>query len=183
MTDVFFQKCVTSTLNSSRPGYGFVCDLVDTMLSINPQLSGINNIAVIWEYEFIDGQKQQIDYFYPGKRLNLVGINRERVLDSVKPIVSGDSDQDKYVDASFVWSSHFVIIPINRFLSDSDYLKTKGAILFLSNDIDVNLTRQQIDILHTIVNTKSPGVYDTTCVKSFLEVFMREDFLMKTIGL
>ena len=182
MTDVFFQKCVTSTLNSSRPGYGFVCDLVDTMLSINPQLSGINNIAVIWEYEFIDGQKQQIDYFYPGKRLNLVGINRERVLDSVKPIVSGDSDQDKYVDASFVWSSHFVIIPINRFLSDSDYLKTKGAILFLSNDIDVNLTRQQIDILHTIVNTKSPGVYDTTCVKSFLEVFMREDFLMKTIG-
>lgn len=182
MIEDFFQKCVISVLNSRRPGYGFVCDLVDTLLTINPHISGINNIAVIWEYEFIDGKKQEIDYFYPGKRLNLVGINKERVLDCVKPIVSGDADQDKYVDASFVWYSNFVIIPINRFLTDPDFLKVKGAILLLPNGIDVNLTRQQIDILHTIVNTKSPGVYDTTSVKSFLDVFMREDVLMKTIG-
>ena len=182
MIEDFFQKWVTSTLNSSRPGYGFVCDLVDTLLTINPQISGINNIAVIWDFEFIDGKIQKIDYFYPRKRLNLVGINREKVLDSDKPIVSGDANQDKFVDARFVWSSHFVIIPINRFLTDPDFLKVKGAILLLSNDIDVNLTRQQIDILHTIVNAKKPGVYDTACVKSFLDVFMREDVLMKTIG-
>ena len=81
MIEDFFQKWVTSTLNSSRPGYGFVCDLVDTLLTINPQISGINNIAVIWDFEFIDGKIQKIDYFYPRKRLNLVGINREKVLD------------------------------------------------------------------------------------------------------
>ena len=182
MIEEFFQKCVTSTLNSSRPGYGFVCDLIDTLLSINPQISGINNIAVIWDYEYIDGKKQKLDYFYQGKRLNLVGINRERVLDSNKPIVSGDADQEKYVDTSFVWSSHFVIIPVNRFMADPDYLKVKGAILLLSNDIDVNLTRQQIDILHTLVNATPPGVYDTTCVKTFLDVFMRDDAAMKSIG-
>lgn len=182
MLEELFHKCVTSALNSKRPGYGFVCDLVDTMLSINPQLSGINNIAVIWDYELVDGKKQRIDYFYPGNRLNLLGINRDRVIDHDKPIVSGCADQGKFVDTNFVWSSHFVIIPINGFGANPDYMKAKGAILLLSNDTDINFTNLQIDILHTIVNSKRPGIYDTTCVKTFLDVFMRDDVTMKSIG-
>ena len=182
MIEELFQKCLSCALDSQRPGYGFVCELVDSLISIPPHLSGINNIAVMWDYMLIDGRQQEINYFYSGNRLNLIGVNKKHVFNSISPIVSGDSNQNYYVDTSFVWYSHFVIIPINQFASDPEYLSVKGAILLLSNDTDVNLTRQQINTLHTIVNVKRPGIYDTDCVKKFLDVFLKSDLTNKSIG-
>lgn len=182
MIEELYQQCLYSILNSQKPGYGFICDLVDTFLSINSQLTGINNIAVIWEYKHIDGRIQEVDYFYPGNKLNLVGINRKRIFSSNKPITSVDYDKNNFVDSSFVWYSHFVFIPVNTFSSELEYINIRGALLLLGNIQDINLSSNQIYMLHKLLNMKRPNTYDSFSVKKFLDVCFNGNFGGNTIG-
>lgn len=182
MIEELYQKCLYSILNSQTPGYGFICDLVDALLSINSQLTGINNIAVIWEYEHVDGSIQKVENFFPGNKLNLVGINRKQIFRSLKPITSDDSDKNVFVDSSFVWYSHFVFIPVNNFFSDSEFLHARGALLLLGNNQDINLSSSQIRMFHQVLNIKRPNIYDSISVKKFLDVFLSGNLGDSTIG-
>ena len=51
MEEGLFGKCISSIINSDKPGYGFINDFVESLLSANKNETGISNIAVIWSYE------------------------------------------------------------------------------------------------------------------------------------
>lgn len=175
MTNTIFQKCLDAIFRSDKPGYGFVVDLVNALLSIDPHISCISKIAVIWDYVFSDERKQEVNYFYPSGNLSLLGLNRQKVLASKEAIASGSNDASSYVDGNFLWAKHFIFIPVNRPEDEYEYYKAKGAILLLANDFDVNLSLDQVKLLHTLLNSKRPNVYESPCVQGFLGVYQESD--------
>lgn len=55
MEEELFVKCVSSIINSNKPGYGFVNDFADCLLTLGQDNTSISNIAVIWSYELGEG--------------------------------------------------------------------------------------------------------------------------------
>lgn len=51
MEEKLFVKCISSIINSNKPGYGFVSDFADCLLNISQEETSVSNIAVIWSYE------------------------------------------------------------------------------------------------------------------------------------
>ena len=170
MEERLYGRCIGSIINSDKPGYGFVNDFVDCLLSAGQEVTGISNIAVIWSYELGEGNLVEPEYFHPANKLSLSGCYKNILFNAKRVVVSEDKDVVNYVSTRFLWKDNFVFIPINSQLDPERYISAKGGVFLLSNKGKITLRREQAETIRQLMNCKQPSVYDSTCVKEYVKV-------------
>ena len=171
MGEGLFVKCVSSIINSNKPGYGFVNDFADCLLATDQDKTGISNIAVIWSYELGEGNLVEPEYFHPAGKLSLSGCYKNALLNADRVVLSDDSDIAKYVSIRFLWKDNFVFIPIKGQQNSDRFLSVKGGVFLLSNKGRINISKQQAETIRLLMNSKQPSVYDAACVNDYVNVF------------
>lgn len=182
MEDKLFVRCISSIINSDKPGYGFVNDFADCLLTIGQEKTGISNIAVIWSYELGEGNLVEPEYFHPANKLSLIGYNKSALLNAERVVLSSDSDIANYVSLRFLWKDSFVFIPIRGQENSDRYLSVKGGIFLLSNNGGVIISKQQAETIRLLMNSKQPSVYDAACVNEYVNVFHQHSTAAVPIG-
>lgn len=182
MKENIFHICIKTLVCSDREGLGFVDDLARTMSNLDSKETGIEHIAVIWDYTLDGTTWHELDYHY-GATINLVPLKRDIILSSDHVLTSSDSDRDRFCGSSFVWYDHTIVIPINKITETyDDCIQTKGALLLMSTQDDIKLDGQQLDTLHSILNSKEPNIYGNKRVVDALQHFKNPNVTNTCIG-
>lgn len=171
MKEQIFHLCLKTLICSDREGLGFVDDLAHTLSDVDINETGIEHIAVVWNYTLDGNSWHEQDYHY-GATINLVPLKRELILSSDHVLTSQDPDWDCYCGKSFVWYDHTIVIPINKLIDiEGDWIQSMGALLLMSAKEDINLDEQQLSTLHGILNSKEPNIYGNKRVVDALQHF------------
>lgn len=179
MTNELFQEYITVILHSDKAGYGFVNDLTDYILSHNT--SHVNHIISLWDYSVNQKKTYQTTYF-SSNRLNLIGLNRDNILQATTPICSNDENIKLYASNNFIWHDRFIAIPINSLSNRDNYFNIRGAIIFIFDKTPDLFTAEQLNTLHCVLNAKQPNIHNSCCVKQYINDFHVPQSSLKTIG-
>ena len=177
-----FSKCISSIINSDKPGYGFVNDFAECLLSADYAATGINSIVVVWTYEIGEGTTIELEYTHPTKKLSLGGYYKQTLLNANRVICSNDSDVSDFVSSDFLWHDHFVFIPVNSKLDSDRFQSVKGGIFLLSNKEDIKLDAQQAETIRLLMNNKQPCVYESACVTDYVKAIQEHPATALPIG-
>lgn len=173
MEEGLFGKCISSIINSDKPGYGFINDFVESLLSANKNETGISNIAVIWSYELGKDNVVEPEYFHPANKLSLSGCYKKVILNADRVVFSSDPDISNFVSARFIWKDNFVFIPIQCQQDSNRFIAVKGGVFLLSNRDSIKLSKQQAETIRLLMNSKQPCVYEASCVNDYVNVFQQ----------
>jgi signal transduction histidine kinase len=171
MEEDLFNKCISSIINSVKPGYGFVNDFVQCLLSFGHDKTGISNIAVVWSYELGEGNVVEPQYFFPSTKLSLSGFYKNVLFNARRVVKSNDADVANYVSSHFIWKDNFVFIPINSQIDSKSYIQVKGGVFLLSSKDEILIDASQAEMFRLLLNSKQPSVYESACVNNYVEVF------------
>ena len=182
MEEILFSRCLGSIINSDKPGYGFVNDFVNCLLSANHKQIGISNVAVIWSYALGKDNIVEPEYFFPSNKLSLNGCYKNMLLNANRVVSSDDADVANFVSSRFIWKDNFVFIPINSQIDPERYIQVKGGVFLLSNKEKITLEGQQAEMVRLLLNCKRPSVYDSSCVHEYVKVFQHHKMDSLPIG-
>lgn len=183
MDEKLFVKCISSIINSHKPGYGFINDFADCLLAISQEETGVSNIAFIWSYELGEGNLVEPEYFHPSSsKLSLAGCYKKVLLNADRVVSSNDSDVTTFVSSRFLWKDHFVFIPISGQQDSEVFLSVKGGVFLLSNNDGIKLSKHQTETIRLLMNSKHPSVYDAACVNEYVNVFHQNSTEAVPIG-
>lgn len=178
MNSLIFDSLINAILKSTRPGFGFVFDFMDTVLS---QDSGVKHSISIWNYVLPDGEERDADYF-SSSTLNLIGLNRKHLLEADHPVTSADNDAYEYVDQRFVWKDRFIALPINSSGNDAAFFNAKGAVILVYDDAVPDFDMEILRTLHLVLNSKRPNVFDSAPLVAFFSEYGQKEKDEKSIG-
>ena len=169
-----FSDCIASITKSDKPGYGFVDDLVECIMAIPAERTGISHAVTIWSYEMGEGNDVTLEYHHPSvNRLNIEGIYKKNLFKAGRVVTSEDADVSSFVTPRFMWADNFIFIPIDGTSDKGDYLPILGGIMLLSKNEPICLRGYQAETLRMLLNDRKPNVYESTCVKDYVSIFQR----------
>lgn len=182
MEEHLFNKCISSIINSDKPGYGFVNDFVQCLLSFGHDKTGISNIAVVWSYELGEGNVVEPQYFFPSTKLSLSGFYKNVLFNAKRVVKSNDVDVANYVSSHFIWKDNFIFIPINSSIDSKSYILVRGGVFLLSSKDEIAIDASQAEMFRLLLNSKQPSVYESACVNNYVEVFQHHTTEALPIG-
>ena len=121
-----------------------------------------------------DGEECKAEYF-SSSTLNLIGLNRKRLLACDHPVMSGGPDVSDFVDDGFVWKDRFLALPMNSFGDSDEFFNVRGAIILLFESPVVRVDETRVQLWHVLLNSKKPIVFDSLPVQKFFSEFSHDD--------
>lgn len=182
MPNLVLDSCINAIAKSTSPGFGFVFDFIDAVLSQGDVMgTEVKHAISIWNYVLPDGEECKAEYF-SSSTLNLIGLNRKRLLACDHPVMSGGPDVSDFVDDGFVWKDRFLALPMNSFGDSDEFFNVRGAIILLFESPVVRVDETRVQLWHVLLNSKKPIVFDSLPVQKFFSEFSHDDNDEKSIG-
>ncbi len=182
MRNTLFHNCVKTITNSNRPGWGFVLDFIDVVLSDDIRENyKIRHAITIWNYVLPNGEERQVEYF-SSSTLNLIGLNRKKLFESDHVIFNNNSDLSDYFGDQFMWRDRILAIPINSYADDPDLLHTRGAVIIVFDNSNIQIDPNEIKTLHLLLNSKKPCIYCSQNVCSFFREYRKPLDFEQSVG-
>lgn len=159
-------QCILSVNCPQAVGYSYVQNFAKTLFLHRDSLN-INNIVVIWNIECSFSEKRSLCFFSNEQIINLEGFDITALSSRDTFITSEQVEFENYRDPNFLASSHIIAIPINHFCQlNDDYLIKNGVVLLLSQTSKIDISGDELSLLHTLLNSKIPSDFSS---KSYQE--------------
>ena len=96
-------------------------------------------------------------FFSNNQKINLDDINTKSLSKRKTVISSDDLEFANYNNANILATSHIIAIPINPTETSNDNIwQINGVLLLFSQTAKIDITHEQLSILHTILNGREP---------------------------
>ena len=163
MDKALFDSCISHIITNSEPGYSFVKEFVNIVVS-NKNCLQINNAVIYWYVDQgYDGIREYL-YFHDNLKFNLDFINLREVSAWKYWISSDELAFSQFIDESKFSTKHIIAIPINQHETDEGILSVRGLVLLFSQIGRVDITPEELHTIHLVLNSKSPNVYNCSSV-------------------
>lgn len=171
MTNEILNECINAIHDVNATGFSFVDSLMRVLMKYNKELH-IDNIVTVWRVSFSPDYTKEYRFYSNQQHFNIDSLDVVKLSERVSVISSEDNDFSKYRLSSELHNSHIVALPINHFIKDDSLLPTRGVMLLFSQFSILNITEQQLLLLHNLINKREPKTFTSRNVVNAFKMLL-----------
>lgn len=170
MTNEVLNECINAIHDVNATGFSFVDSLMKVLMKYNKALH-IDNIVTVWRVSFSPECTKEFRFFSNKQTFNIDSLDVVKLSERVSIVSSEDNEFSKYRLSSELHNSHIVALPIKHDTDDS-LMPTRGVMLLFSQFNSLNITEQQLSLLHTLINRREPKTFTSLNVVNAFKMLL-----------